>query len=77
MLSIKINSIKRLHNWGLGMDNAAMHLFEALFALTDLRVLLRETAPQHELSAEQHLQARNALARAKTALSELETELQE
>lgn len=76
-LSIKINNIKRLDYWGLGMDNAVDNLFEALFALTDLRVLLRETAPLHKLSAEQQKQARETLARAKAALSKLEEELQE
>ncbi len=76
-LSIKINNIKLLDYWGLGMDNAVDNLFEALFALTDLRVLLRETAPLHKLSAEQQMQAREALARAKVALSKLEEELQE
>ncbi len=47
-------------------------LFEALFALTDLRVLLRETAPLHKLDEEQYGQARNAVARAQEALSRLE-----
>jgi hypothetical protein len=47
-------------------------LFEALFALTDLRVLLRETAPQHKFSKEQRAQARKSVARAKEALSRLE-----
>jgi hypothetical protein len=40
-------------------------------------VLLRETAPSHKLSAAQQMQARDALARAKAALSKLEEELQE
>ncbi len=47
-------------------------LFEALFALTDLRVLLRETAPLHKLNEEQYTQARNAVVRAEEALSRLE-----
>ena len=47
-------------------------LFEALFALTDVRVLLRQTAPLHKLNEEQHTAARNAVARAKEALSKLE-----
>jgi len=59
------------------MDNAVDSLFEALFALTDLRVLLRETAPLHKLNAKQQAQVRDALARAKTALKKLEEELQE
>jgi hypothetical protein len=59
------------------MDNAIEDVFEALFALTDLRVLLRETAPLHKLSTEQQKRAREALERAKTALSKLEEALQE
>jgi len=47
-------------------------LFEALFALTDLRVLLRETAPLHMFSEEQRAHARESVARAKEALSRLE-----
>ncbi|MGA3360033.1 MAG: hypothetical protein ABSC87_07485 [Halobacteriota archaeon] len=59
------------------MDDAVDYLFQALFALTDLRVLLRETAPLHKFDAKQQEQARDALARAKNALEELEEELQE
>jgi hypothetical protein len=51
-------------------------LFEALFALTDLRVLLRETAPLHKLDEEQQAQARSAVVRAKEALSRLEGALE-
>ena len=32
------------------MDYAVDFVFEALFALTDLRVLLRETAPLHKFN---------------------------
>jgi hypothetical protein len=59
------------------MDNAADHLFEALFALTDLRVLLRESAPLHKLNPDQQIEARKALERAKAALSALEEALHE
>jgi len=59
------------------MDDVVDNLFEALFALTDLRVLLRETAPLHQFNAKQQVQALDALARAKTALEALEEELQE
>jgi predicted nucleic acid-binding Zn-ribbon protein len=58
------------------MDDAVDYLFEALFALSDLRVLLRETAPLHKFNEQQLSQAREALARAKKALEELEEELQ-
>jgi hypothetical protein len=58
------------------MGNAVDNLFEALFALADLRVLLRETAPLHEFNATQRAQVSEALARAKKALEGLEKELQ-
>ena len=47
-------------------------LFEALFALTDLRVLLRETAPLHKFNEEQRSLARESVTRAKQALLRLE-----
>jgi len=47
-------------------------LFEALFALTDLRVLLRETAPLHKLNEKQRAQALYMVLHAKEALSRLE-----
>ncbi len=46
-------------------------LFEALFALTDLRVLLRETAPLHKLDVGQYGKARTAVTHAQEALSKL------
>jgi hypothetical protein len=58
------------------MDDAVDYVFEALFALTDLRVLLRETAPLHKLNEGQLSQAHEALARAKNALEALEGDLQ-
>jgi hypothetical protein len=36
---------------------AADTIFEAMYTLTDLRVLLRETAPLHELDSSQRSQA--------------------
>jgi hypothetical protein len=58
------------------MDDAVDYVFKALFALIDLRVLLRETAPLHKLNEGQLLQAHEALARAKNALEALEGDLQ-
>lgn len=43
-------------------------VFQAMFALTDLRVLLRETAPSHELDAEQR-------TRVATLLMDLESQV--
>jgi hypothetical protein len=47
-------------------------LFDALFALTDLRALLRETVPFHKLNDEQKAQAHSAIVRVREALSRLE-----
>lgn len=57
------------------MDTIVNDVFEALFALTDLRMLLRETAPRHEFNEEQRAQAHEALSRAKMAVIRLEEEL--
>ena len=40
---------------------AADTIFEALYTLTDLRVLLRETAPLHELDPSQRKRAESLL----------------
>jgi len=50
-------------------------LFQALFALTDLRALLRETAPLHEMSAEQREQAVRSIETAKKQIAILEQEM--
>ena len=57
------------------MDERINNLFEALFALTDLRVLFRETAPLHTFTEEQKDYARDILNRAKEALNKLEEAL--
>ncbi|MFA6329908.1 MAG: hypothetical protein WCX64_04485 [Candidatus Micrarchaeia archaeon] len=50
-------------------------LFDALYALTDLRVIFRQSAPKHELSAEQKKEAKAALDAAKKAIKTIEDEL--
>ncbi len=57
------------------MDTVVDNVFEALFALTDLRMLLREPAPLYEFNEEERMQAHDALNRAKKALTRLEEEL--
>ncbi len=57
------------------MDERINDLFEVLFALTDLRVLFRETAPMHTFSEDQKAHARDILNRAKDALNKLEEAL--
>lgn len=54
------------------MDERINDLFEALFALTDLRIMFRETAPMHAFNEEQKANARDAVNRAKDALNRLE-----
>jgi len=46
-----------------------------MFLLTDIRALLRETAPDHLLDAEQKQQAARALEKAKKQIAILEKEL--
>ena len=50
-------------------------LFDALYALTDLRVIFRKTAPKHELNAEQKKEAKESLNAAKKAIEVIEKEL--
>lgn len=46
--------------------------FEALFALTDIRQLLRETKPAYKLTPEQRKNLEKKLARARKALDRIE-----
>ncbi|MDG6258113.1 MAG: hypothetical protein QCH35_11035 [Methanomicrobiaceae archaeon] len=50
-------------------------VFQAMFLLTDIRALLRETAPDHLLDDEQKQQAARALEKAKKQIAILEKEL--
>lgn len=49
--------------------------FEALFALEDLREILRKTAPFENLTENQKTEVLEALRKARTALDEIEREL--
>ena len=49
--------------------------FQALFTLTDLRVILRETAPQHELDVKQREQAQRLLENLERQVGSLKQEL--
>jgi Sep-tRNA:Cys-tRNA synthetase len=57
------------------LDKLTKSTFEALFAIEDLREILRETAPFHKLTNEQKRQVRDILSRIKKALDEIEGEL--
>ncbi|HUK38635.1 MAG TPA: hypothetical protein VLV30_05930 [Methanomicrobiales archaeon] len=50
-------------------------VFQGLFALTDIRVVLRRTAPRHELSEEDRRAVRELLADLKRGIGILEEEL--
>ena len=55
-----------------GMDVKVRALFEALFALEDLRQVLRETTPHYRLNGEQRLRVSEAVRRVREALTVLE-----
>jgi hypothetical protein len=50
-------------------------LFTAMFSLTDVRALLRETAPSHEFDESQKTAAAKSLASVKKQIAILEEEL--
>jgi hypothetical protein len=49
--------------------------FQALYTLTDIRVILRETAPQHELDDKQREQAQRLLVNLERQVGSLKQEL--
>ena len=49
--------------------------FQALFTLTDLRVILRETAPQHDLDDKQRVEAKRLLENLERQVASLKTEM--
>ena len=49
--------------------------FEALFALEDLREVLRKTAPFHNLTEEQKEEVKTILNKVRKALDEIEGEI--
>jgi hypothetical protein len=49
--------------------------FQALYTLTDLRILLRETAPSHELDANQKAQAQRLLENLERQAGSLKQEM--
>jgi hypothetical protein len=50
-------------------------VFQGLFSLTDIRVILRSTAPSHELSGEDRDAVRRSLADLRRQIGILEEEL--
>ena len=49
--------------------------FQALYTLTDLRVVLRETAPSHELDDEQRARAQRLLDNLERQVASLKQEM--
>jgi hypothetical protein len=54
------------------MTQIVDEVFEALFALTDIRQLLRETKPSYKLSPEQRQLLEKKIARTRKALDVIE-----
>jgi len=54
------------------MSKETENLFNAMFALEDVREVLRQSAPKHELDEKQKEQVRKALEKIKKALNVLE-----
>ncbi|MCP1715312.1 hypothetical protein J2T58_001170 [Methanocalculus alkaliphilus] len=50
-------------------------LFQSLFLLTDIRVMLRETAPLHELDTGEKAKAEKILSKVRRQVEILEEEL--
>ena len=55
-------------------ENVVEKIFEALFAMEDLREILRKTAP-FDLTKENEKEAKKILAKVRKALDEIEGEL--
>lgn len=56
-------------------QRAADAVFQALFSLTDIRQILRKTAPDHQLDEEQKQKTAKALASVKKQIGIIEEEL--
>lgn len=50
-------------------------VFQALFILSDIRFLLRETAPEHDLDEAQRKRAATSIERVKRQIAIIEEEL--
>jgi hypothetical protein len=56
-------------------EKAVQETFEALFALTDLRQIFRETKPDHKLNEEQRKKVEEILKSVRKSLGIIEEEL--
>jgi predicted nucleic acid-binding Zn-ribbon protein len=57
-------------------EKLVKEVFEALFALEDIREILRRTAPFHRFTDEEMALAKASIERAKKAIEAIEEELQ-
>jgi Sep-tRNA:Cys-tRNA synthetase len=57
---------------GIMVEKIVEETFEALFALEDLREILRKTAPFHNLTEEQKEEVKAILNKVRKALDEIE-----
>lgn len=57
------------------MDRLTENTFKAIFALEDLREILRRTAPFHRLNEDQKREVLYILSRVRKLLDEVEAEL--
>lgn len=58
------------------MSKRAVDLsFQAIYTLTDLRILLRETAPSHEFDKEQRVQVQRLLENLERQVGSLKGEM--
>ncbi len=56
-------------------EKAVEETFAALFALTDLRQIFRETKPTYQFNSEQKRRIREIIERVRQSLNTIETEL--
>ena len=56
-------------------DEAVQETFEALFALTDLRQIFRDTKPTHQLSDEQLQKVKEIIEKVRHSADVIEKEL--
>ena len=56
----------------MASQNKVDKLFEAFFALVDIRQIFRETAPKHDFDKKQKDQIKKSISKAKNLLDEIQ-----
>ena len=67
--------MKAILSGGIMVEKIVEETFEALFALEDLREVLRKTAPFHILTEEQKKEVKAILNKVRKALDEIDEEI--